>query len=241
MTGADIRVVAHLVTIPINLLLIAWVGVGRTALLPAENAAGVPLTLSVVAPALVLLLGITSALAIGQRRGGDDHLTGPQFGLLLGCWLAVAGFGFFLVDRAVDGAWTGSPFTQLTADRFVALSDALTVACLYGFVAAYITLLILLVRGVDGARGRRRSFNGRRNRPAFRTPHFPASPGRTQPGRARPARTRPRPNRPLRPPLLSAPRPRSRPDRTRPDPPGGRRPRFRRPRSPARSPRPTRS
>ncbi|WP_395725422.1 hypothetical protein [Nakamurella sp.] len=154
MNLAEVRVVAHLTTMPINLLLIAWVGVGRTALLPADGTAGVPLTLKVVAPALLLLLGVTSAVAIRQRRGDEGCLTPGQFGSLVGCWLALAGFGFFLVDTGLDPAWTASPFTQFTGGQFVALSDALTLACLYGFVAAYIALLSLLIRGLAGARGR---------------------------------------------------------------------------------------
>ena len=154
MNLAEVRVVAHLTTMPINLLLVAWVGVGRTALLPADGTTGVPLTLMVVAPALLLLLGGTSAVAIRQRRGDDGYLTPAQFGSLVGCWLALAGFGFFLVDTGLDTAWTASPFTQLTGGQFVALSDALTLACLYGYVAAYIALLILLIRGLAGARGR---------------------------------------------------------------------------------------
>lgn len=155
MNSAEARAVAHLTTIPTNLLLVAWVGIGRTALLPADGPLGVSLTLMVVAPALLLLLGVTSSLAIGQRRGDQGYLTAAQFGPLLVCWLTLAGFGFFLVDASPDGAWTASPFTQLTGGQFVRLSDALTVACLYGFVAAYIALLILLIRGLDGARRRR--------------------------------------------------------------------------------------
>lgn len=155
MTGSEVRVVAYLTTVPVNLLLIVWVGIGRTAFLPTDSTTGVRLTLPIIAPALLVLLGITSALAIRHRRSGGGDLTAAQFGLTLGCWLTQAGFGFFLVDTGPAPGWTASPFTRLTGDRFVALSDALTVACLYGFVAAYIALLILLIRGPDGARGRR--------------------------------------------------------------------------------------
>lgn len=155
MTGSDVRVVAHLTTIPINLLLIAWVAVGRTALLPADGASAVTVTLAMVAPALLVLLGITSVMAIRQHRPHDGYLTGAQFGSLLGCWLTLAGFGFFLVDAGPDGARPASPFTQLAGDRFVVLSDAFTVACLHGFVATYIALLLLLIRGLAGAERRR--------------------------------------------------------------------------------------
>lgn len=155
MTAPDIRVVAHLTTIPINLLMIAWVGIGRTAFLPEGSVGGVSLTLTIVAPALAFLLGITSVVAIRQHRPAEGYLTGAQFGSLLGCWLTLLGFGFMLVDTGGDPAGTASPFTRLAGERFVALSDALTVACLYGFVACYLGLLILLIRGLDGAPRRR--------------------------------------------------------------------------------------
>lgn len=155
MTGSDVRVVAHLTTIPINLLLIAWVAIGRTALLPADGAVAVPVTPAVVAPALVVLLGITSVLAIRQHRPDDGYLTAAQFGSLLGCWLTLAGFGFFLVDVGPDATRAASPFTQLAGGRFLVLSDAFTVACLHGFVATYIALLLLLIRGLTGADRRR--------------------------------------------------------------------------------------
>lgn len=155
MTGADIRVVTHLTTIPVNLLLIAWVGVGRAAFLPDATATVRPLTLTVITPALIVLLGITTVAAVRQHRPAAGYLTAAQFGSLLGCWLTLAGFGFVLVDDAPDPAGGASPFTELVGDRFVPLSDALTVACLYGFIACYIALLILLIRGLNGARGRR--------------------------------------------------------------------------------------
>ena len=155
-TPAELRVVAHLATIPVNLLLIAWVGVGRTAFLPDGGDLGVRLTLTVLAPTLTVLLGVTSALAIRQHRPADGYLTAAQVGSLLGCWLALTGFGFFLVDTGPSAAGTASPFTQLAGPGLVVLSDALTVACLYGFVASWIALLILLIRGLRGADRRRR-------------------------------------------------------------------------------------
>ncbi|WP_420122427.1 hypothetical protein [Nakamurella sp.] len=149
MTGAELRVVAHLTTIPMNLLLVAWVGVGRLALVP-PGAAGsaAPTTLTAVTPALVLLLGLTSALAVRQHRRGGG-LTAPQSAALLGCWGSLAGFGGFLTEAAAGAPV--SPFTQLAGERFASLSDALALACLYGFVAAWITLLVLLRRRPSGA------------------------------------------------------------------------------------------
>lgn len=155
LTGTDLRVVIHLTTIPVNLLLIAWVGVGRTAFLPDGGDLGVRLTLAILAPTLTVLLAVTSALAIRQHRPADGYLTAAQAGSQLGCWLALAGFGFFLVDAGPSPTGTASPFTQLAGAVLVVLSDALTVACLYGFVASYIALLILLIRGLPGAGSRR--------------------------------------------------------------------------------------
>lgn len=159
LSGPDIRVVVHLTTIPINLLLIAWIAVGRIVLLPVDVAAAgtLPLTVAIVAPVLAVLLMITTTIAIRQHRPADGYLTAAQLGALTGCWLALTGFGFFLVDAGPGGAGAASPFTQLLGAPLTSLSDALTLACLYGFVAAYITLLILLIRGLDGANERRRA------------------------------------------------------------------------------------
>ncbi len=151
MTAAEVRVVAHLATIPINALLIAWVAIGRTALLPDGATDDLRLTGSVLAPVLALLLGATSVLAARGRRG--HQLTGGQFAALAGIWATLAGFGFFLMDTDPTTAAAASPFTEIVGARFAPLSDALALACIHGFVAAYIALLLQLTH----ARARRRT------------------------------------------------------------------------------------
>lgn len=149
MTGADVRQVAHLTTIPINVLLVAWVAVGRTAFLPDGTTDGVRLTGTVLAPLLMVLLGVTSALTIAGSR--PEGLSAGQFGALAGIWAALAGFGFFLLDNNPATGRAGSPFTEIAGSTLAPLSDAMTLACIHGFVAAYIALLLQLVCARRGA------------------------------------------------------------------------------------------
>lgn len=147
-----VRSVAHRWTIPINLLLIAWVTIGRTFIAP--DLLWFVGSLLYVAPPLVVLLGVTSTLAIVQHRPDEGGLTGPQFWSLIATWLTVGGFGLFSVTGGRT-SFAESPFTGLVGAGALDASAILADACFYGFLPAYLTLLVLLIRGLRGRQSRR--------------------------------------------------------------------------------------
>ncbi len=147
-----VKAMTYRATIPVTLLLIAWVCVGRAFLAP--DFLWVIGALMFVAPALAVLLGPTSALAIAQHRPSEGFLTDPQFWSLLATWATVGGFGLFAVSGGAP-PWAESPFTVVVGDGALDLSRTLATGCLYAFVPAYLTLLVLLIRGLRGRRERR--------------------------------------------------------------------------------------
>lgn len=149
---AGVRTMAYRATIPVTLLLIAWVCILRAFLAP--DFLWVIGTLMFVAPALAVLLGLTSALAVAQHRPDEGYLTRPQFWSLLATWAAVAGFGLFAVSGGAP-PWAESPFTVLVGDGALDFSRAMATGCLYAFGAGYLALLVLLILGLRGRRERR--------------------------------------------------------------------------------------
>ena len=147
-----IRSAAYHWTIPISLLLIAWVTVARAYIAP--DLLWVIASLIYLAPLLLVLLGTTTVLAILQHRPAQGHLTNPQFGSLIAIWTAIAGFGLFAPTGGLSPD-SASPLTDLVGRGALAASQVLSTICLYGFVVAYLTLLVLLIRGLRGRRERR--------------------------------------------------------------------------------------
>ncbi|MFD4180150.1 hypothetical protein [Rhodococcus sp. NPDC058514] len=148
----EIRAFTFYAMVPLNLLLIVWVWIGR-AFLGAGGWWIVVLTYTAV-PVLILALGLSSILAITQRvPASAGRLTPPQWGTHLVVWASMLGFGFFLVDAGDDADARASVFTQVVGatSGTLAVSDTLTAICVLAFVAAWVVLLVLLVAG-QGAR-----------------------------------------------------------------------------------------
>lgn len=143
---------AHRWTIPVNLVLIAWVTIGRAFVAP--DLLWVIGSLMIVAPLLLVMLGATSTLAIVQHRPAEGGLTTPQFWSLAVTWAAVAGFGLFSVTGGLTPL-AESPFTSLVGAGALDASEVVADACLYAFGFAYLTLLVLLILGLRGRRERR--------------------------------------------------------------------------------------
>ena len=146
-----VKTATYRCTVPICLLLIAWVSIARAFVAP--DLLWVIGALIFVAPILVVLLGATSVLAVAQHRPAEGFLTTPQFWSLLATWATIAGFGLFAVSGA--GHWAESPFTAVVGNGALAFSSAAANVCLFGFGPAYLSLLVLLILGMGGRRERR--------------------------------------------------------------------------------------
>ncbi|MFC7448333.1 hypothetical protein [Rhodococcus daqingensis] len=144
----ELRAFTFYVMIPLNLLLVLWVWIGR-AFLGAGGWWIVILTYTAV-PVLILALGLSSILAITQRvPASAGRLTPPKWATHLVVWAAMFGFGFFLVDVGDDADAEKSVFTQVVGvnSGTIAVSNTLTSICVLTFLAAWVVLLVLLIAG----------------------------------------------------------------------------------------------
>lgn len=130
--------------IPVNLLLIVWVWIGRIVF----GAGGwfFLILLIYVVPVLLIALLVTTVTGYG----GDARpraLTTPQAITQLVVWAGMLCFGFFLVDFGDSDGSDLSAFTQVVgrSDATLSASWTLTMISAAVAVAAWVVLLMLLV------------------------------------------------------------------------------------------------
>jgi hypothetical protein len=166
-------------TIPVNLLLILWVWMGR-ALFGAGGWWFLIFMVSVV-PVLLLALTATSVLAMVQRRPRETgRLTSAQFWTLSTVWASMLGFGFFIVDFGDSPDSAASAFTQLVGTGSLATSNSLSGIFFVLAIVSYIALLVLLIIGVSG-RAERRSREAQANLGVIDVPWPHTPPPNTMP------------------------------------------------------------
>ncbi|MGH1563921.1 hypothetical protein [Mumia sp. DW29H23] len=142
--------------IPATALLVPWVWFGRAFL----GAGGWYLLFFAftVVPLLVLTLGATTVLAFTQRRpAGTGRLTTRQACAHLLLWVALAAFGFFVVDFG-DASDSANSVLTVAGDGGETLRDlSTTLSLVAGAVAAaaWLWLLVELVVGNTESKRRR--------------------------------------------------------------------------------------
>lgn len=130
--------------IPVNVLMIAWVWIGR--MLFGSGGWFLLILLVSVVPILAAVLAATTVLAFTQRRDAVvGRITGQQTLAQLLTWVGLLGFGFFLVDFGDTTDSESSAFTQLVGRQFIDLSWTLTIVTGALAAAAWIWLLIVLI------------------------------------------------------------------------------------------------
>lgn len=140
------RAVLYLM-IPMHLLCIAWVWIGRL-FFGIGGWTTIIFTFTGL-PVVVVGLALTSLLAFAQPARRTGGRLGPGQALThVALWLAMAGFGYFVVD-ATDVPDSDRSIYLLTAgdgalDRSLGLSQVFLWAC----VALYLLLFVLLVLGL---------------------------------------------------------------------------------------------
>ena len=150
-----LRNTAYALTIPINVILILWVWMGR-ALLGAGGWFFLIFLVSVV-PALAVALTVSSVLAILQRLPkATGRLNPAQFWTLLGVWVSMIGFGFFIVDFGDSKDSEASAFSRLAGRATLDTSNTLSGIFFVLTIGFYIALLVLLIIGMQGRGERRR-------------------------------------------------------------------------------------
>ncbi len=132
--------------IPLNLLLVVWVWIGRTVF--GVGGWLVLIYLVSIVPVLLVGLLITTILAFTQP-GRPRSLTRQQAWAQLSVWAGMLAFGTFSVDYAGEEDGEVSLLTRVLDDNEAALevSWALMWAFAAVTVAAWIALLVTLVAG----------------------------------------------------------------------------------------------
>lgn len=140
---------SYYATIPVNIALILWVWIGRAAF--GSGGWWILIFLFSVTPAMIVLLTITSILAIRQRQPASiGFLTNGQFWCLVTMWLSLLLFGFFVVDFGDTKESISSAFSQVAGTAVIDVSNSLSLVFFVAAVAAYVALLIQLIIGQDG-------------------------------------------------------------------------------------------
>ena len=145
---------AFYATIPVNVLLIIWVWIGRAFF----GAGGwwILLFLFTVVPVLAVALTVTTILAFTQRQPkATGRLTIGQFWCLIGVWASMFLFGFFVVDFGDTKESERSAFTLFTGRAGLEASNALSVIFFFVTIVGYFGLLVLLITGQQGRRERK--------------------------------------------------------------------------------------
>lgn len=132
--------------IPLNLFCIGWVWLGR---LVFEIGGWMLLIFTVLfGPAMLIGLALTSILAFTQRVPAErGRLTLAQALAHLALWVAMLGYGYFLVDTTDAPNSDRSVFTLTAGDESLSTSFDLSYVFLWASVACYVLLLVLLIVG----------------------------------------------------------------------------------------------
>jgi len=141
-----LRRAVFVLAIPLNLVLIGWLAVGRS-LFGVIAAWGFFVMLVFGGPVLVVCLGVTTLLMYAQpRRPG--RLTPAQAWWQVLCWIAMALAGLTMVDLDDTGN-TGSVLLKLFGATPAAesVSGALFWISAAAGAGAWVALLIALLRG----------------------------------------------------------------------------------------------
>lgn len=169
----ELRNFAYYATIPVNLALIVWVWIGRA--LFGSGGWWILIFLVSVIPVLAVALTATTVLAMLQhlpKAGG--LLTGPQFWALVGTWVSMFGFGFFIVDFGDSKDSYSSAFSQLFGDGVIDVSNGLSGVFFVLAIIAWFALLILLIIGMQG-RGERKAREQQRRLAGYDAAGWPPS------------------------------------------------------------------
>jgi hypothetical protein len=131
-------------SIPLNLLLIAWVWLGR-GLFGVEWGWMFIIMMVTVVPALVVLLGLTTVLAYRQPAR-PIRLTAAQCWAQIVIWLAMAAFGLAIVDFD-DAGRTESVLSRWFGEGALGVSEVVAKVSTGAAIVAWLTLLVLLLSG----------------------------------------------------------------------------------------------
>ncbi len=129
-------------SVPLNLLLIAWVWLGRAAF-------GVPwgwmflILLFTAVPVLLILLGITTVLAFRQP---GRRFTSRQAYAQVAIWVAMVVFGAAIADFD-DSGNTESLLSHWFGPAMLHAGQAIVTAAVVVAAVAWIALLALLIAG----------------------------------------------------------------------------------------------
>ncbi|MBC9731780.1 hypothetical protein [Nocardioides marmotae] len=138
--------------VPVNLLLVAWVWIGR--MLFGVGGWMVLVYLISIVPVLLLALLVTSVLALTQRPGPDGRraLTRPQTQAQLFVWAAMLVFGAFSFDFGDVEDSDTALLVKVLGDHEAVWAATMTIMV----VAALTTVVawIALVATLTGARRR---------------------------------------------------------------------------------------
>ncbi len=130
--------------IPVNLVLLVWVWIGRLVF-----GVGGWFFLIMLYAMPFLFLGLLVTTLLGFFVGSDRPraLTRAQALAQLTVWVAMAGFGFFIVDFGDAPESDLSVFTQLVGRTDATLSLSWTMTTITGMVVvgAWVVLLVLLL------------------------------------------------------------------------------------------------
>lgn len=131
-------------SIPLNVLLIAWVWLGR-GLFGVEWGWMFIIMMVTVVPALVVLLGLTTVLAYRQP-GRPIRLTSGQAAAQIVIWLAMAAFGIAIADFD-DAGRTESVLSRWFGEGALGVSELIAKVSTGVGVIAWLALLVLLLVG----------------------------------------------------------------------------------------------
>ncbi|MEO5652677.1 MAG: hypothetical protein ABIN79_10785 [Marmoricola sp.] len=130
--------------IPVNLLMLVWVWIGRIAF-----GVGGWFFLIMLYALPFLFLALLATTLMGFLIGSDRPraLTRAQALAQLAMWAAMAAFGFFIVDFGDAPESDLSVFTQLVGRNDATLSLSWTLTAISGgiVIAAWVILLVLLL------------------------------------------------------------------------------------------------
>lgn len=143
--------VVLLAMVPVNLLLVIWVWIGR--LLFGSGGWVMVVMVVTVLPVLLIALLVTTILGFSAHRR-PRSLTASQAAAQLVMWAGMLVFGFFIVDFGDTDESISSVFSRLVGNGDSAQSISWIVAGISGLVvvAAWVVLLAQLIGSRRSAR-----------------------------------------------------------------------------------------